>query len=140
MVLEKGSTGQSNPMNPQEIVSFEPATGAILWRGPVGDVDAEVDIARGAWAEWASRPLTVRIETMRRFGNVVRARTSDFADRIARETGKPLWEARTEVEAVIDKVDISVAAHNERTAHRRLLRAVRFRIHADQAVPGLLRL
>jgi succinylglutamic semialdehyde dehydrogenase len=129
-------------MNPQEIVSFEPATGAILWRGPIGDVDTEVDIARGAWAEWASRPLTVRIETMRRFGNVVRSRINDLADRIARETGKPLWEARSEAEAVIDKVDISVAAYNERTAHRRLegalgvRNALRHKPHGVLAVLG----
>ncbi|MBY8823110.1 succinylglutamate-semialdehyde dehydrogenase [Sphingomonas colocasiae] len=129
-------------MNPQEIVSFEPATGAILWRGAIGDVDTEVEIARGAWAEWASRPLTVRIETMRRFGNVMLSRASEFADRIARETGKPLWEARTEVEAVIAKVDISVAAYNERTAQRRLdgamgvRNAVRHKPHGVVAVLG----
>mgnify|MGYP006163964627 CR=1 FL=1 len=29
---------------------------------------AEVAIARGAWAEWAARSLSYRIETMRRFG------------------------------------------------------------------------
>ena len=44
-----------------ELVSTEPATGAILWRGPVSDVDVEVDLARAAFAEWASRPLAVRV-------------------------------------------------------------------------------
>ena len=32
-----------------ELVSFEPATGAQLWRGPVADVDAAVAAARAAW-------------------------------------------------------------------------------------------
>jgi hypothetical protein len=31
-----------------ELISTEPATGATLWRGPVSDVAAEVEIARGA--------------------------------------------------------------------------------------------
>ena len=125
-----------------ELVSTEPATGAILWRGPVSDVDIEVDLARGAFAEWASRPLAVRVEAMRRFINVVRGKHDAFADTIARETGKPLWEARTEVDAVIAKVEISIASYNERTAQRRLdgdmrnRQALRHKPHGIMAVLG----
>lgn len=36
------------------IVSIEPATGAELWSGPVGDAAAEVAAARASWAEWAA--------------------------------------------------------------------------------------
>lgn len=107
-------------MKPAETVSIEPATGAQFWRGPIGNADAEVALARAAWGEWASRPLAVRVETLRRFGNVVRSVHEQFADTISRETGKPLWEARTEVESVINKVEISIAAHNERTSQRKL--------------------
>ncbi|MEL4474438.1 aldehyde dehydrogenase family protein, partial [Shewanella algae] len=95
-------------------------TGATLWRGSIGDVDAEVATARASWASWAAQPLAYRIEALRRVANVVRARADAFADLIARETGKPLWEARTEVETVIAKVDISVTAYAERTPQRRL--------------------
>ena len=102
------------------LISTEPATGATLWEGEEGDVDAEVAIARAAWVDWASRPLTVRIETMRRVANVILARTDAFVDLIARETGKPLWEARTEVETVIARIDISVASYLERSASRKL--------------------
>jgi succinylglutamic semialdehyde dehydrogenase len=125
-----------------ELISTEPATGAVLWKGPLGDVDREVALVRESWAEWAARPLTVRIETMRRFANTVRARADKFADLIARETGKPLWEARTEVESVINKVDISIAAYSERTAQRRLegamgaRNAVRHKPHGVLAVLG----
>mgnify|MGYP003345752662 CR=1 FL=1 len=55
-----------------------------------------------------------------RFANVVRARYEEFADLIARETGKPLWEARTEVDTVMAKVNISATAYAERTAQRRM--------------------
>ncbi|MBC7985619.1 MAG: succinylglutamate-semialdehyde dehydrogenase [Sphingomonadaceae bacterium] len=101
------------------IVSFEPATGAELWSGPVGDADAEVARARESWATWAAQPATNRIETMRRFVNVMRAKLDSFADLIARETGKPLWETRTEVEAVMAKVEISATAYMERTSHHK---------------------
>jgi succinylglutamic semialdehyde dehydrogenase len=107
-------------MSVEEIVSTEPATGAVYWRGPVGNVDAEVSLARAAWPEWAARPVTVRVETVRRFTNVVRSKSEELTDCIARETGKPLWEARSEVESVINKVEISIKAYADRTAQRRI--------------------
>jgi len=102
------------------VISTEPATGAVIWEGPEGDVDGEVAAARASWAEWAARPLTVRIETLRRVTNTVRARAEPLADLIARETGKPLWEARTEIEAVIARTDIAVNGYSERSASRKL--------------------
>ena len=125
-----------------ELVSFEPATGAELWRGPVGDAEAEIAAARASWAAWAARPVAVRIETLRRFANVVRQRADAFADVIARETGKPVWEAGTEVETVINKVEISVAAFSERTGRRQLdapmgsRMALRHKPHGVLAVLG----
>ncbi|MFA5989148.1 MAG: succinylglutamate-semialdehyde dehydrogenase [Sphingomonas sp.] len=102
-----------------ELISTQPANGAVLWQGAVSDVDTEVAAARASWAGWAAQPLTVRLEILRRFANVVRAKTDAFADLIARETGKPLWEARTEVDSVVAKVNISATAYAERTAQRR---------------------
>ena len=103
-----------------ELISREPATGAEIWRGPVGDVDAEVAAARDAWANWAAQPLAVRSEALRRFANVVRGRADALADLAAREVGKPLWQARSEVEAVIARVDTAIRAYADRTAQRRV--------------------
>lgn len=125
-----------------ELVSTEPATGAVVWRGPISDVDSEVELAQAAWPEWASRPLAVRCEALRRFGNIVRNKMDALSDLIARETGKPLWEARTEVESVIAKVEISIDAYNERTAQRRIdgemksRQALRHKPHGVLAVLG----
>ena len=121
-----------------EMISTEPATGAQLWSGESGDVDSEVGRARSAWPAWAAKPLAVRIETMRRFANAARAKKNAFADLIARETGKPLWEAGTEVDAVVGKVDISVAAYSERTAQRRLEGALGARVAVRHKPHGVL--
>ncbi|MEY4055399.1 MAG: succinylglutamate-semialdehyde dehydrogenase, partial [Pseudomonadota bacterium] len=65
-----------------------------------------------------------------------------LATMIARETGKPLWEARTEVESVVNKVEISIRAYAERTAQRKLDNAmqgtasVRHKPHGVMAVLG----
>ncbi|MGC6399668.1 succinylglutamate-semialdehyde dehydrogenase [Sphingomonas sp. FW199] len=121
-----------------KIVSFEPATGAALWEGEIGSADAEVAAARQGWAAWAARPVTYRIETLRRFANVVRSRHEAFADLISRETGKPLWEARTEVDTVIAKVDISVTAYSDRTGQRRIEQAMGGRLAVRHKPHGVL--
>ena len=124
------------------LTSTEPATGVLLWQGTSSDVEAEVARVHAAWPRWAAKPVAYRIETLRRFVNVVRANEDALADLIARETGKPLWDARTEVTAVMNKVDISVAAYSERTGQRRLEAAlgarqsVRHKPHGVMAVLG----
>jgi succinylglutamic semialdehyde dehydrogenase len=125
-------------MPDQELLSTEPATGAVLWRHPIGDADTEVAIARASWAAWAARPLAVRIEALRRFANVVRQRADAFTDLLARETGKPLWEARTEVETVIAKVDISVTSYSERTGQRRIEAPMNTRLALRHKPHGVL--
>ncbi|ODS98125.1 MAG: succinylglutamate-semialdehyde dehydrogenase [Erythrobacter sp. SCN 62-14] len=106
-------------MTPLELISYEPATGDEVWRGVYSDVDEAVSRARSAWSVWAARPLSDRIELLRRFANEVKREGESFAELIAREAGKPLWEARTEVDAVIAKVDISVQAYAERTGKKK---------------------
>lgn len=125
-----------------EIVSYEPATGAEVWRGKVGDVEDVVARARRAWPAWAAQPLATRIELVRRFANEVRKDADKLATMIARETGKPLWEARAEVESVVGKVEISVRAYADRTSQRKLdsalqgTAALRHKPHGVMAVLG----
>ena len=107
-------------MSAFEIISTEPATGAVLWRAPISDVNSEVQIARNAWVFWAARSFTSRAETLRRFVNVVRGRAEVMVDIISRETGKPIWESHAELEAVIARVEIAISGHMERSAQRRM--------------------
>ena len=75
---------------------------------------------------------------MRRFANVVRKRENEFAELIAKETGKPYWEARTEVGAVVNKVEISIEAYAERTPQRKLEAALGNRIAVRHKPHGVL--
>ena len=124
------------------IVSNEPATGDVFWQGQVGDVDAEVALAREAWPGWASQPLIARINALKRFVERLKTERETLADCIARETGKPMWEARTEVDSVSAKVDISMKAQSERAAQRRAdapmgaRTALRHKPHGIMAVLG----
>jgi succinylglutamic semialdehyde dehydrogenase len=129
-------------MSAHELVSIEPATGDILWRGGIGDVNAEIAIAGAAWPKWAAQSYSIRIEAMRRFANVVRSKTDAMTDLLARETGRPIWDARAEMEAVVARVEISIASYKERTAQRRIegalgaRSALRHKPHGVLAVLG----
>jgi succinylglutamic semialdehyde dehydrogenase len=124
------------------LISHEPASGEEIWRGPFGDVDAAVSVARRAWAPWAARALTDRIALLRAFANTVRRDADMLADLIAREAGKPLWEARKEIDAVVAKVDIAVQAYADRTGKKKLdagvgaSAALRHKPHGVMAVLG----
>lgn len=102
------------------ISSFEPASGSLLWEGESAGTGGQVERVHLAWPHWAAQPLTNRIETLRRFANLVRREESNLTDLIARETGRPLWDAQGEVAAVIASVDHAVSAYSERSSQRRL--------------------
>jgi succinylglutamic semialdehyde dehydrogenase len=120
------------------LVSTDPSTGEEIWSGAVGDAAAEVAAARSAWPSWAAHSHAFRIEAVRRFANVVRKNEQQFAELIARETGKPLWEARTEVGAVVNKVEISIEAYAERTPQRKMEAALGNRIAVRHKPHGVL--
>jgi succinylglutamic semialdehyde dehydrogenase len=98
--------------------STDPCTGDVIWQGAAGDVAAAVAAARAALPGWATTSLDDRIGVARAFKAVVTERGDAFALLIARETGKPLWETKTEVGSVAAKVDISITAQAERAGSR----------------------
>ena len=121
--------------------STDPMTGDVLWQGEDADVDAAVAAARAAQGAWALRPLAERIAVAERYAEVVKAHADAFATMIARETGKPLWEARTEVGTVAAKVAISITAQAERAGERYgeavgVPQALRHKPHGVLAVLG----
>ena len=120
------------------LVSTNPATGEEVWSGKVGDAAAEVASARAAWPEWAAHSVAYRVEAVRRFANVVRRKEAELAELISKETGKPFWEARTEVGAVVNKVEISIDAYAERTPQRKLEAALGNKIAVRHKPHGVL--
>jgi succinylglutamic semialdehyde dehydrogenase len=125
----------------KEWTSTNPMTGETLWKGQDGEADPAVAAARAAAPGWAMRALAERIDFAHKFATNVKLHTEEFAAIIARETGKPLWEARAEVGTVISKVAISIQAQAERAGERRgdvagIAQAVRHKPHGVLAVLG----
>ncbi|KPH95919.1 succinylglutamate-semialdehyde dehydrogenase [Pseudoalteromonas porphyrae] len=98
--------------------SINPSNGQIIWQGKTASkeqVDAAVKSARLAQLAWAESSIENRITILENFVAQLKKHSEEFATIIASETGKPLWESRTEVGAMAGKVAISINAHNERT-------------------------
>jgi succinylglutamic semialdehyde dehydrogenase len=124
--------------------SIDPAIGDVVWEKPVTDVDgctAVLATARAALPGWSRAPLAERIAIARRYAEVLEQRRDKIAEAISRETGKLLWETRTEVGSMIGKVAVSIQAQAERAGERdagtAFGRAVlRHRPHGVMAVLG----
>ena len=99
------------------IRSINPATGETLWEGQPAsqaEIDHAVILAAQAAQAWSALPLSEREAFVRRFGELLETKSESIALTISQEMGKPLWESRTEVGAMIGKIETSVAAQKER--------------------------
>jgi len=124
--------------------SFDPANGEPIWRGrsaTPGEVDEAVGAAAVAFEAWSDKTLDERIKYLQAFRETLNAHKAQMAEVICLDTGKPRWEALTEVAAMIGKVDISIQAYHDR---RRVVlenfdggrAATRFKPHGVVAVFG----
>ena len=125
-------------------VSTNPANGETLWQGNNASADEilqAVLAANRALPQWSAQDMAYREVLLKRFAKVVLQRRDELAYLIAVETGKPLWEALTEVQSVVAKIDLSIQACNERTADKETIMAdatgwLRYKPHGVVAVLG----
>ena len=100
----------------------DPAYGAQTWEGAAAsaqDIDHAAAAARAAFPGWSLTAPTDRDAIVRAFAKAIEKRGEDLARAISASMGKPLWESRTEVAAVIGKVEISIRMRNERAGEHR---------------------
>lgn len=101
--------------------SYAPALGSRIWSGQeagAAEVDAAVAAARDAFPRWRRTALQGRIDLVRAFSRLVEASKSEMTRAISQSTGKPLWDAATEVAAIIGKAELAARAYAERTPTR----------------------
>jgi succinylglutamic semialdehyde dehydrogenase len=98
--------------------SLNPAKGEVIWTANAASpaqVDAAIKAAREAFYTWSDVSFEERLAIAKRFAELLKENTEQLATAIGLETGKPLWETRTEVAAMIGKIGISEKAYHERT-------------------------
>jgi succinylglutamic semialdehyde dehydrogenase len=94
-----------------EIVLEEPGDlDSRLGRFPFAaeSADRAVEAARRAWPGWRDASEETRAACLEKLASLLQSEGERLAEVIAREVGKPLWEAHTEVTAMAGKVKITL--------------------------------
>ncbi|WP_215800187.1 succinylglutamate-semialdehyde dehydrogenase [Pantoea dispersa] len=113
--------GEWQPGSADTLSKHNPVSGEILWQGnaaSAAQVAAACEAARAAFPAWARLPFAARQARVEDFARLLERDKTELAAIIARETGKPRWETLTEVQAMINKVAISVKAYHTRTGEQ----------------------
>ncbi len=103
-----------------EFESLNPADATPVWckaSASAAQVTAAVAAARAAQPAWAALGFEPRLQILQAFAAQLQQQQEALAGTISLETGKPHWEALTEVSAMINKVDISIRACQQRTGN-----------------------
>ncbi len=133
------STGESPIFN-----SINPCDNKVLWKGNAAsqsNIDNAIESAKVAFKQWSKLTLEKRVTFLRSYQEQLKLEQKDLAETISRETGKPLWESKTEVNAMIGKIDCSINAYTERCSEKKSETAIgksitRFKPHGVIAVLG----
>ncbi len=99
------------------LVSDSPANNKKLWQGNMVNTDElgyAIKSCQQAFKHWCMFDIKDRIRILKKFQDKLKNNLKKLALTISMENGKPLWEAISEVNSVISKIDISIEAHFSR--------------------------
>ncbi|NAZ53875.1 succinylglutamate-semialdehyde dehydrogenase [Vibrio toranzoniae] len=100
------------------MTSVSPYNNEVVWQGDSAtpaQVESAVAAAREAFLVWKKLSFSEREAIVLKFAEKVKENSEEIAQIIAKETGKPIWETRTEAGAMAGKIAISIRAYHERT-------------------------
>jgi succinylglutamic semialdehyde dehydrogenase len=120
-----------------EFVKFEEGSGLIRNYSP-GDlsdhlmdvpfqydhIDTACHYAKMAFPLWAQKSQAERNEYLNRLKELFIAHEAQMAEAIARDTGKPLWEAMTEAKGLSQKIEITLTHSMKLVAEERIANAL----------------
>ncbi|ESP01672.1 hypothetical protein LOTGIDRAFT_139335 [Lottia gigantea] len=97
---------------------FSPATGEKLRDVPASnekDIQNVVDKAREAFHSWSRESPFNRGKILKKAADIIRSRSEELARTEVLDTGKPIWEARYDIEGCADTIEYYggiIANHN----------------------------
>ena len=107
----EGAFVKSDGPKAREHTIFSPAdlTDAVFeYCSDPGHVEAACESAAKAYPAWSALSQEKRNICLAKLSCVYKEKEEEMAVLISRETGKPLWESRTEAKALSQKVDITL--------------------------------
>ncbi len=93
----------------------------------IDHVTQACEAAQRAFVEWSVLSIEKRMEILEKVKQKFEEKEEEFTQVIARETGKPLWESKTEAKAIVAKFDVTFKHSLE------LIKEVRL----ENALPGV---
>lgn len=105
----------------EKLRSLDPYGEEVLFDGrssTVDDVNAAVHAARGAHGDWSRSSLEYRLDLLKAVRSAIASRQEEIAQTISKEMGKPFWESKGEVAAMLGKFEVSERAHLQRCGER----------------------
>ncbi len=93
---------------PERIPVTDPATGEVVGevsRGSAKDAERAVEAAARAFAAWRAVPADQRAQPLHRVAAMLREQREELARGLTREQGKPLADARGEIQSAADVFD-----------------------------------
>jgi succinylglutamic semialdehyde dehydrogenase len=87
-----------------------------LWNAQIDyqHIDPVIESAINGFDLWRKLELEQRVEYLKKYQDLAIKRKDDIAMAIALETGKPLWESKTEAGAIAAKVAVTISDSLER--------------------------
>lgn len=128
----------------QKMVSYNPASGQIVWSGEKSNeskIVEEVKQAKEKQIFWEELGLEHRKKVIKNFAHLMIDNSEEAAKIISEENGKPLWESKAEVNSLNNKVQAVFDAFDERAQTKikevnGRISVTRFRPHGVMAVLG----
>ncbi|WND01465.1 succinylglutamate-semialdehyde dehydrogenase [Temperatibacter marinus] len=104
-----------------DMSSHSPHNGTQLWTGASAtdnQVNAALEAATEAFQVWSFQSFEARLEIARAYAGILKENKDKLTELISMEAGKTGWDAAGEATAMINKVEISVTAYQERTGSK----------------------
>lgn len=106
----------------EPIISYNPATDAVLWRGYAAteaQITEACEAAEKAFPSWSEQSFEARLDKLTGFQSIIENKQQELSEILAMENGKPLWEARGEILSMINKLPVSLEAYKERCPEKK---------------------
>ncbi|MBT4791546.1 MAG: aldehyde dehydrogenase family protein [Halobacteriovoraceae bacterium] len=109
---KNGITDNDVQVSDEKITKLCPGdTNNTLWKASIRyeNVQKVIGSSIDGFNTWRKLSLADRIDFLKKFQTQVEKRKSDIGMAIALETGKPLWESKTEAAALSAKVNVTIS-------------------------------
>ena len=118
--MEQGNfiNGQWQQGKGNRFSSICPLKQSVIWQGNAVD-EAQIlqakHSAKNAFSSWSELTLCDRVSYLETYADLLTRDKNALALLISKDVGKPLWEAKTEISAMVSKISISIKSYHQRT-------------------------